>query len=56
MILELSDTTSSKISKEITALRQQGGAIALGRVLTLVVFTRPGFEEEVIEAADVASR
>jgi glucose-6-phosphate dehydrogenase assembly protein OpcA len=56
MILELFNTTSSKVSKEITALRQQGGAIALGRVLTLVVITRAGFEEEAIEAANVASR
>lgn len=56
MILELFNTTTTKISKEITALRQRGGAITLGRVLTLVVITRPGFEEEAIEAANVASR
>ena len=56
MILELFNTTSSKVSKEITALRQEGGAIALGRVLTLVIVTKSGFEEEAIEAANVASR
>ena len=35
MIVDLPDTTTSKISKKIMALREQGGVIALGRVLTL---------------------
>ena len=56
MIVDLPDTTTSKISKEIMALREQGGVIALGRVLTLVVLTRSGLEEEAIEAANQASR
>ncbi|BCT76144.1 glucose-6-phosphate dehydrogenase assembly protein OpcA [Sinomonas cyclohexanicum] len=56
MIIDLPNTTTSKISKEITALRQRGGVVALGRVLTLVVITRHGFEEEAIEAANEASR
>ncbi len=56
MIVDLPDTTTSKISKKITALREQGGVIALGRVLTLVVVTRSGLEEETIEAANEASR
>ncbi|GHG40719.1 glucose-6-phosphate dehydrogenase assembly protein OpcA [Sinomonas cellulolyticus] len=56
MIIDLPNTTTSKISKEITTLRQRGGVVALGRVLTLVVITRHGFEEEAIEAANEASR
>lgn len=56
MIIDLPNTTTSKISKEITNLRQRGGVVALGRVLTLVVITRHGFEEEAIEAANEASR
>ncbi|AXJ11062.1 glucose-6-phosphate dehydrogenase assembly protein OpcA [Arthrobacter sp. PM3] len=56
MIVDLPDTTTSKISKKIMALREQGGVIALGRVLTLVVVTRSGLEEEAIEAANEASR
>ncbi|QCB97736.1 OpcA protein [Arthrobacter sp. PAMC25564] len=56
MIVNLPDTTTSKISKEIMALREQGGVIALGRVLTLVVLTKSGLEEEAIEAANQASR
>lgn len=55
MIVHLSDTTTSSISKKIMALREQSGVIALGRVLTLVVVTRSGLEEEAIEAANEAS-
>ncbi len=56
MIVDLPDTTTSKISKKIMSLREQGGVIALGRVLTLVVVTKSGLEEEAIEAANEASR
>ena len=56
MIVDLSDTTTSNVSKKIMALREQSGVIALSRVLTLVVCTRSGFEEEAIEAANEASR
>ncbi|MCM0615784.1 glucose-6-phosphate dehydrogenase assembly protein OpcA [Paenarthrobacter sp. TYUT067] len=56
MIVDLPDTTTSKISKKIMSLREQGGVIALGRVLTLVVVTKSGYEEEAIEAANEASR
>jgi len=56
MIVNLPDTTTSKISKEIMSLRERGGVIALGRVLTLVVVTKSGLEEEAIQAANEASR
>ncbi|WP_115788442.1 glucose-6-phosphate dehydrogenase assembly protein OpcA [Arthrobacter silvisoli] len=56
MIIDLRTTTTSKISKKILSLREQGGVTALGRVLTLVVITRSGLEEEIIEAAAMASR
>ena len=56
MIVDLPNTTTSKVSKKIQSLREQGGVIALGRVLTLVVITRSGLEEEAIEAANEASR
>lgn len=56
MIVDLPGTTTSKISKKITSLREQGGVIALGRVLTLVIITQNGQEEEAIEAANDASR
>ena len=56
MITELKDTTTSKISKQLVTMRRQGGAVALSRVLTLLVITRAGFEEDAIDAASLASR
>ena len=57
MIVDLPDTTTNDLNKRITQLREEGGAITLGRVLTLVV--APDSEailEEAIEAAVGASR
>ena len=57
MIVDLPDTTTNVINKRITALREEGGAITLGRVLTLVVAPdRPEILEDAIEAAVSASR
>ena len=56
MIVDLPDTTTSKISKALVKIREEGGAVALGRVLTLIISTRLGEEEEAIEAANDASR
>jgi glucose-6-phosphate dehydrogenase assembly protein OpcA len=56
MIVDLPDTTSSNVSKTLVKIREEGGAVALGRVLTLIIATRLGQEEEVIEAANEASR
>ena len=56
MIVDLPNTTTSAVAKKIQSLRAQGGVIALGRVLTLVVITKSGLEEEAIEAANEASR
>ncbi len=55
MIVDLPDTTVSAISKTLVSLREEGGAVALGRVLTLVIATRPESEEDAIEAAKAAS-
>lgn len=56
MIVELPDTTTSKISKALVRIREEGGAVALGRVLTLIIASTLGYEEEAIEAANDASR
>lgn len=56
MIVDLPDTTTSAISKALVKIREEGGAVALGRVLTLVIATPLGEEEEAIEAANDASR
>ncbi|MBV9088528.1 MAG: glucose-6-phosphate dehydrogenase assembly protein OpcA [Mycobacteriaceae bacterium] len=57
MIVDLPHTTTNDINKRITALREEGGAITLGRVLTLVI--APDTEaqlEDSISAATWASR
>ena len=56
MIIDLPDTNVSKIAKALVSVREEGGAVALGRVLTLIILVRHGAEEEVIEAANDASR
>jgi len=56
MIVELPNTTSAKISKALVRIREDGGAVALGRVLTLIIATELGNEEEAIAAANDASR
>ena len=57
MIVELPDTDTGAINKKIVALREEGGAITLGRVLTLVVAPdTDAILEEAIEAANTASR
>ncbi len=56
MIVDLPNTTTSKISKTLVKIREEGGAVALGRVLTLIISTNLGDEEEAIEAANDASR
>ena len=57
MIVDLPDTNTGAINKKIVALREEGGAITLGRVLTLVVApTTEAMLEESIDAANTASR
>jgi glucose-6-phosphate dehydrogenase assembly protein OpcA len=56
MIVDLPNTTTSRISRELVKIREDGGAVALGRVLTLIISTELGEEEEAIEAANDASR
>ena len=56
MIVDLPNTTTAKISKALVRIREEGGAVALGRVLTLIIASTLGHEEEAIEAANDASR
>ncbi|PEG34026.1 glucose-6-phosphate dehydrogenase assembly protein OpcA [Mycolicibacterium agri] len=57
MIINLPGTTTNDINKKIISLREEGGAITMGRVLTLVIAldTDEALEES-IEAANFASR
>jgi glucose-6-phosphate dehydrogenase assembly protein OpcA len=52
VIVDLPDATTNDINKRITALREEGGAITLGRVLTLVI--APDADELVEDAIDAA--
>ena len=56
MIVELENTTVSRVSKKLVQLREQGGAVALGRVLTLVIQTDHKGLEAAIKSANEASR
>jgi glucose-6-phosphate dehydrogenase assembly protein OpcA len=56
VIVDLPSTTVAKVQRALVKIREEGGAVALGRVLTLVISTGVGAEEEAIEAANAASR
>lgn len=56
MIIDLPDTTVSQVGKQLVKVREEGGAVALGRVLTLVISARNGVAEAAIDAANDASR
>ncbi|ORM24086.1 glucose-6-phosphate dehydrogenase assembly protein OpcA [Williamsia sp. 1135] len=57
MIVELPDTSTTAISKQLIKIRDSGGAFTSGRVLTLLVCTDEGEPTEgAIEAANEASR
>jgi len=56
VIIDLPDTTVSQVAKHLVKVREEGGAVALGRVLTLVISARNGVAEAAIDAANDASR
>jgi len=57
MIVDLPSSSTSAVNKKLVELREKGGVLALGRVLTLVVVTDDGTAiESAIAAANTASR
>jgi glucose-6-phosphate dehydrogenase assembly protein OpcA len=57
MIVDLPSSTSSAVNRKLVELRESGGVLAQGRVLTLVIVTDDGSAiENAIEAANEASR
>lgn len=56
MIITLTDTTTSAIASRLVDLREEGGAVALGRVLTLIIVTGGTDIEPAVQAANEASR
>ncbi len=56
VIKHLEDTNTSAVIRTLDEIREEGGVVALGRVLTLLIHTQTGAEEDAIEAANDASR
>jgi glucose-6-phosphate dehydrogenase assembly protein OpcA len=57
MIVDLPSSSVSTVNKKLVELRESGGVLALGRVLTLVIVTDDGSTiEQAIEAGNSASR
>lgn len=56
MIIDLPDTTTNEVTKTLVRLRDEGGAVALGRVLTLIIDADSGDAEGSISVANEASR
>ncbi|NHI16746.1 glucose-6-phosphate dehydrogenase assembly protein OpcA [Microbacterium excoecariae] len=56
MIIDLNETTVSTVARKLVSVREEGGAVALGRVLTLIIKSDYRPVEEAIEAANDASR
>jgi glucose-6-phosphate dehydrogenase assembly protein OpcA len=56
VIVDMPRTTTAAIAKRLIDLRDTGGAVALGRVLTLIVPTEDEYAEAAIDAANEASR
>ncbi|WP_313022735.1 glucose-6-phosphate dehydrogenase assembly protein OpcA [Mobilicoccus sp.] len=56
MILDMPDTSVGDLSRRLLDLREGVGAMALGRVFTLVVLTSPAEEERALAVAEEATR
>lgn len=56
MIIDLPDTTTSQVAKSLVKAREEGGVVALGRVLTLIIAATDDVAESAIDAANDASR
>lgn len=55
MIIDMPSTTAGRVGKRMVDLREKHGAVALGRVLTLILIADEGDAEEAIESANHAS-
>ncbi|SNU00731.1 glucose-6-phosphate dehydrogenase assembly protein OpcA [Ruaniaceae bacterium KH17] len=56
MIIPLESCTAAQVANRLNEVREEGGVVALGRVLTLIVMTDHGGVEDAIELANNASR
>lgn len=55
MIIDIPSTTASNVAKRLVKVREEGGQVALGRVLTLVIIAQEHEVEASIAAANAAS-
>lgn len=55
MITHLTDTSASAVDKKLIAMRESGGVVAVGRVLTLLILAEPDQLDEPLQAAVRAS-
>ncbi|MCC2333322.1 glucose-6-phosphate dehydrogenase assembly protein OpcA [Cellulomonas wangsupingiae] len=56
MIIDMPDTSTREINRRLIKEREEGGAVALGRVLTLIIDADAHDPEDAIAAANAASR
>ena len=57
VIVDIPATTTADVGKKLVEVREAGGAVTIGRVLTLIVASRdPAKAERAIDAANEASR
>ncbi|MBF0687478.1 MAG: glucose-6-phosphate dehydrogenase assembly protein OpcA [Cellulomonas sp.] len=56
MIIDMPDTSTRAINRRLIKEREEGGAVALGRVLTLIIDADAHDPEDAIAAANAASR
>ncbi|GAB6904139.1 glucose-6-phosphate dehydrogenase assembly protein OpcA [Kineosporia succinea] len=56
MIVDLPNTTTNEVSKRLVEARGESGAVALGRVLTLILVTDEEGSDEAVGTANDASR
>lgn len=56
MIIDMPGTTAGAVAKRLIKIREEGGAIALGRVLTLIIVAEEDNITEAVDAANDASR
>ncbi|WP_209205408.1 glucose-6-phosphate dehydrogenase assembly protein OpcA [Rhodococcus sp. 1R11] len=57
MIVDIPATTTAEVGKKLVEVREAGGAVTIGRVLTLIVASRDARKaERAIDAANEASR
>jgi len=56
MIVDLPSSNTSAVNRKLVEMRASGGALTMGRVLTLVILTEDGAGvEDAIAAANAAS-